>query len=148
MVAVAACSSWPASAEAKAPRPHVVLIVFDEFPTDSLVGPDGRIDAARFPGFAALARTSTWFRNHHAVADTTSASVPAILTSTRPQRHERFKLTYKDYRHSLFTLLGSRGYRISATDAEHANLPAAVLPLLRSRSASPRSPRSGSAWTR
>ena len=94
----------------------MVLIVFDEFPTDSLVGPGGRIDATRFPGFAALSRTSIWFRNHHAVADTTSASVPAILTSTRPQRHERFKLTYKDYRHSLFTLLGSRGYRISATD--------------------------------
>ena len=95
----------------------MILIVFDEFPTDSIVGADGRIDATRFPGFGALAGTSTWFRNHHAVSDSTLTSVPSILTSTRPQMDD-YKLTYKSYRHSLFTLLGSRGYRISATDVD------------------------------
>ena len=40
-----------------------MIVVFDEFPADTLIGPDGRIDAARYPNFAALARTSTWFRN-------------------------------------------------------------------------------------
>lgn len=96
----------------------MILIVFDEFPTDSIVGAGGQIDSTRFPGFAALAGTSTWFRNSHAVSDTTASSVPSILTSTPPQRHERFKRSYKSYRHSVFTLLGSSGYRISATDED------------------------------
>ena len=97
----------------------MILLVFDEFPTDSIAGPDGRIDSTRFPGFGALAGTSTWFPNHHAVSDSTMASVPSILTSTPPQRDkEQYKITYKRYRHSLFTLLGSRGYRISATDVD------------------------------
>ncbi len=111
---------FPAAAvAAPAPsRPPVILVVFDEFPTDSLVGANGRIDAVRYPGFAQLAGTSTWFRNHHAVADTTFTSIPSILTSTRPARHQRFKRSYKDFRHSLFTLLGRRGYRITQIDGD------------------------------
>ena len=33
------------------PAAPVVLLVLDEFPVDDLVGPDGRIDEARFPNF-------------------------------------------------------------------------------------------------
>ena len=47
-----------AGERAKERRPPVVIVVFDEFPADTLIGPDGRIDAARYPNFAALARTS------------------------------------------------------------------------------------------
>ena len=36
-------------------RPPVVVVVFDEFPADTLIGPDGEIDAERYPNFAALA---------------------------------------------------------------------------------------------
>ena len=97
----------------------MILLVFDEFPADSIAGPDGRIDSTRFPGFAALAGTSTWFPNAHAVSDSTLASVPSILTSTpAASDNSKFKITYRRYRHSLFTLLGSRGYRISATDVD------------------------------
>ena len=33
-------------------RPPVVFVVFDEFPADDLLRPDGQIDAERFPNFA------------------------------------------------------------------------------------------------
>ena len=33
----------------KATRPNVVLVVFDEFGGDILLGPNGKIDAGRFP---------------------------------------------------------------------------------------------------
>ena len=56
----------PASAQRAAPLPPVVFVLMDEFPVDALGGP-GRIDAARYPNFAALARTSFWFPNTHAV---------------------------------------------------------------------------------
>ena len=55
-----------AQADARRPtQPHVVLIVFDEFGGDILLGPNGKIDAGRYPHFAALARDGTWFRNAH-----------------------------------------------------------------------------------
>jgi sulfatase-like protein len=65
-------------------QPPVVLLILDEFPTDDLVGPDGRIDAARFPNFAALARTSTWFRNAVTTYDSTFKAVPSILDARLP----------------------------------------------------------------
>ena len=70
-------------------RPPVVIVVFDEFPADTLIGPDGQIDAARYPNFAALARTSTWFRNGHTVYDSTFKAVPAILDARMPRRGHR-----------------------------------------------------------
>src|SRR4051812_27316224 len=41
--------------------PPVVMIVFDEFPTTSLLDAHGRIDAVRYPNFARLARDANWF---------------------------------------------------------------------------------------
>src|SRR4051812_15425013 len=35
-------------------RPPVVFVVFDEFPADDLLRPNGSIDAERFPNFARL----------------------------------------------------------------------------------------------
>ena len=52
------------SAGAAAPRPsRLVMVVFDELPLATLLDGQGAIDAALFPNFAALARTSSWFRN-------------------------------------------------------------------------------------
>ena len=64
----------------------VLQIVLDEFPLYSLLGPDGEINAERFPGFAALADASTWYRNSVAVSNFTHQAVPAILTSTYPSQ--------------------------------------------------------------
>src|SRR6185295_10351878 len=70
--------SWP-------PRPPVVVVVFDEFPSDDLLRPDGSIDAERFPNFAELASISTWFPNAHTVYDSTFKAVPAILDGRLPR---------------------------------------------------------------
>jgi hypothetical protein len=58
----------------------VVLVIFDEFSSLELLGERGRIDAARFPTFAALAEEATWYRNATTVADATIETVPAIVT--------------------------------------------------------------------
>ncbi len=44
-------------------KPYVVLVVMDEFPSDSLLDRRRRVDPVRYPNFAALAADSTWFRN-------------------------------------------------------------------------------------
>ena len=65
------------------------MLVLDEFPAVSLLGPDGKIDAVRYPNFARLAATSTWFPNASTVYDSTPKAVPAILDAHPPaQRHE------------------------------------------------------------
>ena len=57
----------------------VVMIIFDELPVTALMDEQRQIDAVRYPNFAALAQTATWFRNTTTVADTTLIAVPAIL---------------------------------------------------------------------
>ena len=63
----------------------VLQIVFDEFPLAPLLGPDGAINAQRFPNFAALADESTWYRNNLAASNFTHQAVPAILASSAPK---------------------------------------------------------------
>ena len=63
----------------------VLEIVFDEFPLAPLLTEDGSINAERFPNFAALAGTSTWFRNNLAESNFTHQAVPALLSSSVPK---------------------------------------------------------------
>ncbi len=63
----------------------VVFVVFDQLPLTSLLNANGDIDAAAFPHFAALARTSTWFRETNSVSDRTEYALPAILTGRYPR---------------------------------------------------------------
>jgi hypothetical protein len=65
-------------------RPPIVVIVLDEFPTETLTKPGGEIDADRYPNFAALAETSTWFRNGYTVFDSTFKALPSILDGRMP----------------------------------------------------------------
>ena len=95
----------------QAPQTPVVLVIFDEFAESSLMTPNERIDAARYPNFAALARSATWYRSATTVYDYTTWAVPAILTGQFP-RHDQLPLV-ADYPRNLFTLLGSR-YRVHA----------------------------------
>ena len=64
----------------------VVLLVLDELPLTSLLNEHGRIDAHRFPNFAALARDATWYRHAFATSSATNYAVPALLIEIRPQR--------------------------------------------------------------
>ena len=82
----------------------VVLVVFDEFSTASLMDRSGRIDRARWPNFASLAGDSTWFRNATTVHPHTEHAVPAILDGKLPQPDELPILS--DHPQNLFTFLG------------------------------------------
>jgi hypothetical protein len=44
--------------------PVVIVVVFDEFPVDSLRRPDGRIDAARYPAFGRQTILANLARAH------------------------------------------------------------------------------------
>jgi hypothetical protein len=65
-----------AEAIASKGKPPVVLLMFDEFPTDLLLGPGGKIDAGRYPAFAELARTGYWFPNATTTYDSTTKAIP------------------------------------------------------------------------
>src|SRR5919204_1333183 len=62
----------------------VVVVLFDEFPSATLMDSRGHINGHRFPHFAELAHHSTWYRNTTTVADHTASAVPAILTRSYP----------------------------------------------------------------
>jgi len=98
------------SRAAAARRPNVVMLVLDEFPADLLRRPDGRIDASRFPNFANLAGTSTWFPNATTVFDETSWAVPAILDGRLPRPNTA--ADFGDHPNNVFTMLGRRGYKV------------------------------------
>ncbi len=95
-------------------RTPVVLIVFDEFPTVTLMDRRGRIDAVRFPNFAALGRDATWYRNSTTVAPHTELAVPAILDGRLPTS-KRLPI-FADHRQNLFTFLGG-SYRLDVVEA-------------------------------
>lgn len=82
----------------------VIMVVFDEFHTTSLMDEHRQIDPIRYPNFAALARDATWFRNATTVADHSEYAVPPILTGNYTDR-QRLP-TAAEYPHNLFTLLG------------------------------------------
>jgi hypothetical protein len=114
-------------ASAKKPRhPNVVLIVFDEFGGDTLLGPNGKIDAGRYPNFAALARDGTWFRNAQTSYDSTTKAVPLVLDGMAPRPGT--SPTVRDHPHSIFTAFGRRGYRIVASEEATAMCPQRYCP--------------------
>jgi sulfatase-like protein len=100
-----------------ASRPPVVLLIFDEFPGDALLGADGRIDAVRYPGFAELARTGWWFRDASTVFDDTRQAVPAILDARLPRPGGG--RSRADHPQTIFDVFGRRGYGVvDSEDAE------------------------------
>ena len=89
------------------------MVVFDELPLTSLMGPGGRIDAERYPAFAGLARAANWYRGATAVHDSTALAVPAMLDG----RYPRPGLRSDVYSHpaNLFTLLAP-SYEVNASE--------------------------------
>lgn len=100
---------WPMASEVVVVGPiagetPVVFVVFDGLPVVSLLGSDGAVDAIRYPNFAALAATSTWFSKATTVADGTVRALPAILAGVRPV--EKGLPYHHAYPVNLFTMLG------------------------------------------
>ena len=104
----------------------MVLLILDEFPVDTLTRPGGQIDSDRFPGFASLARTSTWFRGGHTVYDSTTKAVPAILDGRSPRQGS--EPGYSGHPDSIFTLLAGLGYGVVADESVSPVCPPAVCP--------------------
>ena len=115
----------------QAPRPPVVVVVFDEFPADTLLDPGGRIDAARFPNFAALAATSTWFPNAHTVFDSTFKAVPAILDARLPR--PRTAADVRSHQPSVYHLMDRLGYGVIRVESGSALCPPRICPGGRTR---------------
>jgi len=93
----------------------IVFLLFDEFPVIDLQQADGGIDAKRFPNFARLAASSTWYRNTTTVSASTTVAVPAILSGQKPRRGALPIL--RDHPNNLFTLLGKR-YRLVVHESQ------------------------------
>jgi hypothetical protein len=115
---LAACSSEQDASAQGGPSPSgpvpVVEVVFDELPTATLMNPSGtRVDRRRFPGFAELAKHSTWYRNNTTVADFTGRAVPAIETGINPE-YDTLPIASQQP-NSIFTVLGGR-YRFNVSE--------------------------------
>jgi Sulfatase len=82
----------------------VVVIVLDEFPAATIMRGDGSLNSTRYPGFAELAASSTWFRNASSSYNLTHRAVPMILTGAIGDEDDL--PTYQDHPRNLFTLLG------------------------------------------
>jgi hypothetical protein len=117
-VAVEVNHDEPAAAEA---RPPVVVVVLDEFPTESLTTPSGEIDAARYPNFAALARTSTWFRNAYTIFDSTFQALPSILDGRMPR--DGTAADVRSHQPSVYHLMHRLGYEVVKVESASAVCP-------------------------
>src|SRR5215210_3923467 len=118
-------------AESAERRPPVVFVVFDEFPADDLLRPDGSIDAERFPNFAELASISTWFPNGHTVYDSTFRAVPAILDGRMPR--EGTASDVRSHKPSVFHMMDRLGYEVFKVESASAVCPPDICPGARTR---------------
>jgi hypothetical protein len=96
-------------------KPPVVLLMLDEFPTDLLLGADGRIDAGRYPAFADLTRSGYWFPNATTTFDSTTQAIPQILDGRLPRAG--VSPDYVGHPQSLYDVFGRRGYAIRRVEA-------------------------------
>lgn len=85
--------------------PPIVIVVFDEFPTNSLLDGNRRIDRDRYPHFARLADGATWYRNASTVSSQTVWAVPALVTGRYPIQLHAVP-TRRYYPDNLFAMLG------------------------------------------
>jgi hypothetical protein len=102
-------------------RPHVVLLVLDEFPSDSLLDRRRRIDPVRYPNLAALAGDSTWFRNAFSIYDSTTKAVPLILDGVEPRPGTSGDR--RDHPHSIYDVFKRHRYRIVNSEEASAICP-------------------------
>src|SRR5918994_6888402 len=119
------------AAESTERHPPVVVVVFDEFPADDLLGPDGRIDAERYPHFAELASMSTWFPNGHTVYDSTFKAVPTILDGRLPKRGTAPDV--RSHKPSVYHLMDRLGYEGFKVESASAVCPPDICPGARTR---------------
>ena len=82
----------------------IVMVLLDELPTNTLVDAEGNLDRERFPGFAELARSATWYENAYTVYDSTERAQPAIMDGNLPEEDKQ--PISGDHPNSIFSLFG------------------------------------------
>ncbi len=103
----------------------IVILILDELPLASLLDENDSIEAGRFPSFARLARTSSWFRNATSIKASTRASVTSLLTSSRPRASAA--PVAAEYPQNLFTAL-SGTYEMRVVERVTQLCPAELCP--------------------
>ena len=94
-------------------RAPVVVVLFDELPSISLLDERRRVDPIRYPAFAELQKTSTWFRNAYTIYDSTERAQPAIMDGNLPDED---KLpTSGDHPNSIFSLF-AKTHRLNVSE--------------------------------
>ncbi|MCE2818230.1 MAG: hypothetical protein LW686_06215 [Ilumatobacteraceae bacterium] len=81
----------------------IAMIVLDEAMLSPLLRTDGTINRKRFPGFATLADTSTWYRNMLGTSQRTTEAVPSILDGQWPSL-KKYPIL-RDHPNNLFTYM-------------------------------------------
>jgi hypothetical protein len=119
-------------AEPASSHPPIVMLVFDEFSTISLLDGHGRIDPVRYPNFAALARDATWFPYATASSDDTGRALRSMFTGRTVWRYA--KPSYADVPRNLFTMLGRR-YRMNVSEEASSLCPPRLCPGSHTRTA-------------
>jgi hypothetical protein len=109
---------------------RVVFVMLDELPLTTLLDGEGRIDADLFPSFAALADSSTWYRNATTASPLTETAVPAALSGQLPTG-ERVVPFVSEYPNNLFTLLGDGGYSLRVHESVTRLCPESRCPKVR-----------------
>ena len=90
--------------EVKKPAP-IIMVVFDEFPLNSILDEALNINPLRYPNFAAFSKGALWFRNATAVSEGTLNAVPSILDGIYPRPKLHLLPNAADHPRNLFTLL-------------------------------------------
>jgi len=85
----------------------IVFVVLDEVCGLTLMDEHREVDEQRFPHFAELARTSTWFRNASTVFPDTWQAVPALLSGRYPTAYRPMSIA--DRPQNLFSIVDSTG---------------------------------------
>ena len=108
LAAAAALMLAAPPAATAAPKTPVVVVLFDEMPTHSLLSRRGGVDHFRYPNFAAFARRSTWYVNATTASDASKYAIPSVLDGRSPR--QRLAPTAGAHPHNLFTLFHRQGY--------------------------------------
>jgi len=81
----------------------LVMVVLDELPTQSILGPDETIDPVRFPNLARFSQDAAWYRHFSTVSPFTQSAVPVLLDGRDPYGEP----VWTDHPGNLFSLLAN-----------------------------------------
>jgi Sulfatase len=102
----AADSPVPIRTHPDRPLPPVVVVLFDEFPLQSLLDSSGHIDRRVYANFAGFADQATWYRNATGIGGWTPFAVPSMLAGTWPTWAQRSAVPDRSgWPDNLFTLV-------------------------------------------